>query len=206
VSFFPNELDPQDGRTARDLGLALAYLERQPGPFRQQMIAHALPLLEQGVQALPDDVPAREALGWVLALLGRNAEAMASFDTVLARVPERELTLALASALAESAGQGETAIDYLRRLTVVNPWMWEYRFNLARLLAQRGDWSAALQECDAALGLSPAHIPTRALLITACLHAGDRSRAEREFTKLLALNPQEARRWRAWYADLLKAK
>src|SRR5262249_26453579 len=85
---FHGNLLGREGRAAvkRDLGVAL----RVKGP---RGAAEALPLLEKALAADPDDLPARESLGYVLGTLGRGAEGLSAFEAVLSRAPERESTL-----------------------------------------------------------------------------------------------------------------
>jgi tetratricopeptide (TPR) repeat protein len=200
VNFFERELDPHDPQTTRDRGLALIYLDKQPGPFRDQMTARAFPLLEKAVQDFPDDVPSWEAKAWALALQNRTDEALSTFATTLRKAPDRELTLALAATVADKTGRAEEATGYYHRLVALNPWMWEYRFNLGKLLAQRRDWSNAWEQCNAALELNPSSMPTRMLFITCCLQTGKHAQANNEFEKLLALYPGEERKLRDWFS------
>jgi tetratricopeptide (TPR) repeat protein len=201
VNFFENELDPQDPAVSRDLGMALIYLTGQPIPGRQAVGARALALLEKALQSSPDDAAAWEAKGCALALQGRKTEAMATFETALARAPQSESTLELAGELAEKMDWPTDAIAYLRRLRAVNPWMWEYHYALSKLLVNRQEWQNALDECDAALALNPANKPTRILLIICCLRCGKKDRARSEFQTLLALNPKDERVLRTWFAE-----
>jgi Flp pilus assembly protein TadD len=200
VNFFEKELDPRDPSVSRDLALALIYLTEQPIPGRQTIGATALPLLEKALRSSPDDAAAWEAKGWALSLQGKKPDAMAAFETALARAPQSESTLEFAAELAENMDRPTDAIAYLRRLTAVNPWMWEYRYRLSKLLFQRRDWQGALDECDAALGLNPANKPARMLVILCCLRCGKVDRARSEFQTLLALNPKDARQLWTWFA------
>jgi Flp pilus assembly protein TadD len=97
-------------------------------------------------------------------------------------------------------GRPEDALAYLRRAVKVNPWIWEYRHSLAKLLALRQDWPEALRECEAARALHPTNEPTLTLLISCLLRCGKKEQAQREFEKLLALNPAEEKVLRAWFA------
>jgi cytochrome c-type biogenesis protein CcmH/NrfG len=203
VNFFQKEVDPHGAAAERDLGLALLYLAKDPGPLRAQLTPLALPLLERAVQAAPKDVPVGEAYAFALALSGRSRDALAAFETTLAQAPDRELSLNLAAQVAERQGHGDEAVGYLRRLVVVNPWVWDYRFALAKLLAQRGEWQGVLSESEAALRLNPSHKETRMFLTAACLHTGQKERAEKELETLVALNPGEASTLRTWFREQL---
>jgi tetratricopeptide (TPR) repeat protein len=201
VNFYQQELDAHDPGLTRDLGMALSHLTRKPGPLRQQVSPVAVSLLEKALAASPEDEEAREALGWALAVQGRTAEALAAYETILAALPQRELTLTLAATLAEHQNKPDKAVAYLRRAIDVNPWIWDYRYNLAKLLAQAHDWPAALSESEKALPLNPGSEPTRVLLITCYLRTGQKNRAESELQTLIALNPSEEKAIRSWFAE-----
>jgi tetratricopeptide (TPR) repeat protein len=201
VNFFEKELNPQDPAVSRDYGLALIYSAAQAIPGRQAIGSRALTLLDKALQSSPDDAAAWEAKGCAFSLQGRIAEAMAAVETALARAPQRESTLEFAAELAEKMDRPSDAIAYLRRLCAVNPWMWEYRYTLSKLLAKRQEWQNALDECEAALRLNPANEAARILLIVCCLRCGKRDRARSEFQTLLALNPKEERALRSWFAE-----
>src|SRR5205814_1624112 len=69
----------------------------------------ALPLLEEAVQAAPEDVPAWEARGSTLWLLGRQREALTAFEAALAKAPQREEALPYAGVLAAAEGRADAA-------------------------------------------------------------------------------------------------
>jgi Flp pilus assembly protein TadD len=201
VNFFAKELDPQDPAACRDRGLAFVYLTTQPLPGSHALAPVGLALLEKSLSTSPEDVAAWEAKGTALAVQGRPKEAMAAFETALAKAPKRESTLDFAAELAEKMGRATDAITYLKRLRVVNPWMWEYRYRLCRLLAQRREWQSALDEGDAALRLNLTNEPTRILVVLCCLRCGKEDRARYELQTLLALNPRKERALRAWFTE-----
>ena len=151
VNFFAKELDSQDPAVCRDLGLAFIYLTTQPLPGSESLAPVGLALLEKSLSTSPDDAAGWEAKGTALAVQGRKTKAMAACETALAKAPERESTLDFAAELAEKMGRPADAIAYLRRLRAVNPWLWEYPYRLSKLLAKRGEWQSAVDECDAAL-------------------------------------------------------
>lgn len=198
VSFFtgPSYPDP-----SRELGLALVHLSRQPGPVRQMAVPLATPRLQEAVKKSPTDASAWEGLGWVLSLQSRQEEAMDAYREALKQVPDRETTLGMAAELAGLLGHLDEEISYLQQLRTLNPWIWKYRFELAKLLAQRGQWQSALDEIEKAVPLSPANAPTRLLLVDCLLHLGARSRAEKELGVLIALNPAEEKSLRSWFAE-----
>jgi hypothetical protein len=98
VSFY--RADPGDPGLARDLGVALARLAAGGKGDPLAYARRAADLLADGVTSFPEDVPAREARGQALAVLGRRAEALGAFESVLARAPRREVSLQGAARLA----------------------------------------------------------------------------------------------------------
>jgi tetratricopeptide (TPR) repeat protein len=186
---------------SRDEGIALSHLTRTPGPLLGPMGRLALPLLEEAVRADPTDVNAWGALGWTRAVLGQGTEAMEAYRMALKEAPDHELILSLAAALAEQQGQQEEALGYLQRTVHLNPRIWEYRYRLSKLLAMQRAWTTALPEAEAALALNPTSQETQVLLISCCLQAGKKERAEKELKILLALHPDDERVLKDWYAN-----
>ena len=81
---------------ARDLGVALSWAARLMSaspPLARLAATQALPLLEAAVRDRPDDLLARESLGYALGILDRPEEALRAFEEVLRIEPGRELTL-----------------------------------------------------------------------------------------------------------------
>src|SRR5262249_20183529 len=120
---------------------------------------------------------------------------------VLTQVPDHEVTLNLAAALAARLKRPADAFRFRQRLNAVNPWIWESHYALAQLFADRQEWANALGECEAVLRLHPASEEARTLLISCCLRSGKKERAEAEFQKLLALNPRDAMVLQSWFTE-----
>jgi predicted CXXCH cytochrome family protein len=172
LHFHRDAVDPQSPAAARDLGLALSEVGVNYPEIGRLLGPTALPLLEAASAAHPDDVAVWEARGFVLWQLNRRAEGLAALETALAQAPERELALTYAAVLSAVLRRNEEAIGYWRRAIAVNPWCSSYHCRLAKLLADRQDWQAALQECEAALRLNPFHEETRELRATCLSRSG----------------------------------
>jgi hypothetical protein len=201
VNFFADPRTPTERGPERDLGIALVYLAPNAPAVRQVLTPLGMPLLERAVRQSPEDAEAWEAWGWALALVGRREEALAALETALRLAPRRELALSTAAQVAERLGRDEQVVAYLERGAVANPWTWEFRYSLALVRARRQEWRTALAESEAAVRLNPSHPQTRQMLITCCLHLGDRERARQELETLVALYPEEAESWRKWFAE-----
>jgi tetratricopeptide (TPR) repeat protein len=194
---------PDDPGVNRDLGLALTKAGKEYPQLGKRAALLAWPLLEQAVQRDQGDVAALEGKGYTLWLLGRHEDALATFETVLAKAPERESTLLYAAVLAALMGRTDAAIGFWQRALAVNPWPSQYRYQLAKLLAQRQEWPRVVAECETALELNPASEQLLTLLVTASLRTGNRERAETAFGTLLDLNPADEEALRRWFAGQL---
>jgi tetratricopeptide (TPR) repeat protein len=163
------------------------------GEAPESALRPALGALEAACRRDRDDGRAGEARGQALMLLGRRAEALAAFEAVLARAPERELALAGAAAVAEALGRAEDALGYWRRVVAADPWAPKYRRWLALLLVRRRAWGEAEPACRAWVRLDPTGAEARAALVE-CLLAAGRTRAARaEFARVEALAPPNLR-------------
>ncbi len=120
-----------------------------------QFSRRALELLDEGLTAFPDDVPAWEAKGQVLTLLGRGTEALAAFEAALNWAPRRELALHGAALLSQNGNDRDRAVTYWHRAVDVDPWEPGYRGNLALLLADAGRWNEARTHARAWLAPRP---------------------------------------------------
>jgi tetratricopeptide (TPR) repeat protein len=163
-----------------------------------------LPLLEEAVRTVPDDVPAWEAKGFLLWLLDRKSEGLADLETALAKAPQRELTLTYAAALATALERSDNAIAYWQHAVQVNPWNSQYHYRLARLLANQGQWPKAAEASAAALRLNPVSEEIRLLRVAALLHTGNKEQAQSEFEPLPALKPADEATLRRWFAEQLR--
>src|SRR5207245_2026748 len=201
ANFFEGVLAADDRGKSRDLGVALIYQTKRPEPGRAQKAMLAIPLLEQATQERPDDAMAWEGLGWALVLQGQEEAALSAYEKALECQPQRELTLTLAATAAEQLGRDDQALGYMPRRAKLNPWIWEYQYNLAKLLAQKHDWRSAVTHGEAALRLHPTSEATRLLLVTCYVRAGQRTKAGQEFAKAVALNPKDERLLRDWFAE-----
>jgi hypothetical protein len=202
VHFHADRTDPDDSEVTRDLGVALIEQAWKAPPAPAARLARlALPLLEDAGRAGPEDVPAWEGQGAALQMLGRPEDAMAAFQSALARAPRRERTLTGAALLAERMRLRDAAVAYWERALAVNPWSAHAHGRLARLLGERGEWGRALKECQAMLRLHPGGIQTRTFLVLSYLRTGDKRRAQEEFERVLGMDPPHQEELRRWFAE-----
>jgi Flp pilus assembly protein TadD len=205
VPFHGDLMSAEEREPGRDLGVALMDLAAQapPGQGTAYFGQVALPLLEATTQADPDDLPAREALGYAWRCRGRWDDALEVYESCLKRAPERELALAEAATIAGRLGRAGDAAQYWRRAIAVNPRRWNYHYQLAVALVQQQRSADALPECEAALRLNPASIEAQWLRVR-CLAESDRKdEARKAFARLMALKPPNEEELRTWFTSLV---
>lgn len=202
-------MDGEERREAsRDRGMALesaALALRAAPPLARLAARRAVPLLEAAVQDHPDDLPARDSLGYALGMLDRIAEAREVYETTLEMEPRRELTLPYYARTLGALRRPEQAATALRELIAANPWRSDYHLALATYCAQAQDWPGAVAACRAALQLNPELGEARVLLVQALLAAGEPAQADAEFQHLLDFHHGSEALWRQRYEQLKRA-
>lgn len=204
VPFGHDRVDPGDAELARDLAVGLVARARTRPALRAEVSRTFLPALDRAVRSHPDDLAARESLGVALAWQGRPDLALAACDATLAAAPRRELVLSDAGLISRTTGQPDRSLDYWRRALAVNPSSSRYRFEVAALLAQRGEWEAAAAECRRVLARNGSHQGTRLVLVQYYLHHGMKPQARGELEAVLAFGPPNAAELRRTFGELLR--
>jgi Flp pilus assembly protein TadD len=199
VDTFGRRPPPPESEEGRDVGMALASLAELESPVLEQLGATALPYLEAAVRRGPRDVPAAEACAYCLNTQRRHHEALAVLETVLARSPDREKSVADAALYAARDGQLEKSIAYWRRAIALNPWRSEYRQGFIETLHKHHDHDEALTQCQEVLEFHPSSVPIRTLLVASYLAIGQRDKAQAEFDTLWQLSPPKKEELRRWY-------
>ena len=130
---------------------------------------------------------------------------MEDFEAVLARAPDRELSLLPAAHITTALGKLDASADYWRRLSAVNPWHSPYHAGYAQTLLNRGELAQARDACRAALRLNPANTKGRQVLVEVLLRQGQGDQARKEFDALLGIAPPErANELRRWYEEQMR--
>jgi hypothetical protein len=204
VSFYRDRKGADAGEGERDLALALVKLALAGRAPASGAVGRTLPMLDAAVRRDPGDLAAGEARGHALALQGRSAEALAAFEAVLARAPEREPALVGAAATAEALARPEAALGYWRRAVAVNPWAPDYRRGLALLLVKKQAWDEAGPECQAWVRLDPTSAEARSTRVLCLLAAGNKDEARAEFARVEALAPDNFPELQARFGKKLK--
>jgi predicted CXXCH cytochrome family protein len=206
VNFHAHLLPADSPEAERALGIALVREadRRKPTGAGRGLVGQAYPLLQLAVVRDETDLAAREARGNALWDLGRPEDAMADYDLILTRAPDRESTLFVAATLATRLGRMDSARTYAERAVRVNPWRWEYRLALAQVFAQKKDWASVVRECREVLKLNATEIGARRLLVLGYARLKKPTDAQREFDTLMNLNPPQPEELRRWFGELMR--
>lgn len=188
----------------RDMGVALELAAQEllaSPPLARRAAARAVPLLETAVRAHPDDLRARESLGYALGMLDRLSEARQVYEETLRIEPGRELALPYLARTYSGLNQPDLAAATMREVIAVNPWRSDYRLALARYCEQARDWPGVVSACLEAIRLNPELVEARSLLVQGYLGTGDRTTADARFQEFLAFHPADHEAWRRWYEE-----
>jgi Flp pilus assembly protein TadD len=189
-------------QAARDRGMALELaaqaLRAAPGLARLAA-SQAVPLLEAAVRDRPDDLSARESLGYSLGMLDRMEEARSTYEAALRLEPHRETSLPYLARTLAGLRRPDLARQALEEVIAVNPWRSDYRLALAHSCSQAGDWPGAIAACREAIRLNPELFEARALLVQCYQRSGAAPEADAEFRTLLLLHPANREVWQQWY-------
>ena len=117
------------------LELAAQNLLATP-PLARRAAARAVPLLETAVRDRPDDLRARDSLGYALGMLDRLEDARRVYEEVLRIEPNRELVLPYLARTLSGLRRPDLAAETLREVIAVNPWRSDYRLTLAQNCCQ----------------------------------------------------------------------
>lgn len=159
-------LTAEEARTAIPLGVRRGVKRRGEEPF------------DRGVEDL---------------VAGRNAEAVAAFDTLARReIEDPEVHLLLGIALART-GNRDRALEALARALAEDPRSADARVHLGRLLLAAGRVAEALEHAEEAVRIAPGWAEAQFLLGEACSAARDSGRAKQAFRTVLQLRPGDAR-------------
>ena len=169
-------IEAHQGRPQEALRLVtdgLARLEDELGP--DEHLLHRSVLLHNRAQ--------------VLTGLRRLEEALADYDTVIARDPHYdEYYFDRAGLLRQLGRHAEALSDYDTAIRLSPPFA-EFYYNRADLRAETGDLAGALADFGYVLELSPEHVDARINHAALCVEAGELAAAREDVTAGLKLSP-----------------
>ena len=201
--FHRGRVDPKDKELSRDLGIALARFAMAKAADR---LPQAIDLLEKALLNFPDDLEVWEEKGNALIRQQRRTEALACFEFVLAKNPEKESALAMAAWMCQNLGNRQQAREYWNKAVAMNPWMTTYQANLTTLLVQTNAWNEVGVPCLKWLHLNPGNLEARKYLVEYYLRTDNVAQAQAELARLEALLPAQAENLKAWFQDIKNRK
>ncbi|MDG1894711.1 MAG: multiheme c-type cytochrome [Fuerstiella sp.] len=134
---------------------ALKMVQSAEATGNQVVAIQAIPTLEEWVQAVPDDLPAVDALGTAYSLADELSSAQSTWEAGLKLAPRDERFLRQLFYLYHDSGQLEKALQRGTQLIQVNPWDYEYHGRLAHILGQTGRIEDGIRAAKQALEVNP---------------------------------------------------
>ncbi len=184
----------------RNLAVALVRgMDRHAEVIDRALLPRVVQLLAAAVKRDPDDVPARDAYAFALARSGDLESALREMEAVLEREPLNETQLAATAAMLMGGRNWTAAAALWERARAVNPWIVRYWSELALCYARLGRWEDCRQICEVSIRRFPDSFGARQMLIESHLVAGRTAEAEREFARMIELNPPKIESVRMWW-------
>jgi tetratricopeptide (TPR) repeat protein len=204
VNFFQDLLDSQDATASRNMGLALVQEAQKDKFLTFQAATMALPLLEEGLQKMPEDAFAFEAKANALWLLDRPSQARDAIQQALTLAPSSEQILRTAGRIYAQMDEVRKATAIWRRALQLDPQDPDFHYYIGNQLVREEQWNEAIQELRAAVRLDPTDSDYRQSLVAALIHTGNKDEARKEFDIILALRPKEKEDLQRWFNKLMK--
>ncbi len=165
----------------------------------------ALRLLGPARAMAPDDANLAHGTGFCLARLGRGIEAIGAFDAALRLAPGFPPSLHHKGVVLEGMGDDEPAARLYELATLGDPTYADAWSGRASIAVRRGDYPAAREFADRALGLAPGLTNARMALAQADYGEGLDDSAARRLESLLAdptFNPADQPAALALFGDV----
>jgi len=150
---------------------------------------------EMGMKAFPRDKLAyQKRIVELLATTGKNPDANALLNTILAENPKDSDAVAMRAALMLQTGNAEQisqAANDLQSLVTKTPDNHLLRYNLAKAFLAKADPEQARLQLEAAIKLRTDFIVARELLARIFLAKGDSARALKEADEIIKINKDD---------------
>ena len=149
----------------------------------------ALAALKQAAEVNPGNLALQESYARGLLLAGRDADAYAFYQKLLARWPQDANSLLNYGLLAQKLGHPEEAVDSWQRAVAADPTLTKAQLYLAQALEQRGEPRAAARHYDAYLHVVAKHPAQHSgeaqTVISALIKVADADAATRKMQEAL---------------------
>ncbi len=150
-----------------------------------QKFSNAIEFIERAWELDPKRAEYGAQLGRCLAVLKRDAEALAAVEKALALRPLDPLTLDTIGVVLSRAGQHARAVDVYREVVRLAPDNAGHQFNLAASLKFLGDFDGAETAYEAAIAANPRYYKAHSALAQLRRHTPENNHIAR-LEKLLA--------------------
>ena len=148
--------------------------------------AEAFADLARANELSPGDISILNALGLSHAKAGRLTEAIRCFDSIIQIQPDFGPAHFSRGWVSEDLGELDAARESFARAAALKPQAAEPWARLAALAARTGDWPAASENANRALGLDARNATAVQALANVELAAGDAAGAEKRLRAMLA--------------------
>lgn len=180
LSAVPNHLQAK-----KELGILYAS--------RREHWKNAVPLLEEYLQAVPDDPEANRALGEVLVYLNRIREALPYLEKTVQLNPADDKTRLLLAQVYVWLGHPQKALPHFREVERSSPGLFDDKAHLdyAECLIATGHYREAARVLRKLARWNPTDPEIRRRLAVAYAEAGNRREADRLFRALVRERPKD---------------
>jgi tetratricopeptide (TPR) repeat protein len=183
-------------RLATWIGLAVALVAADMTGWRARVDALKAKGDAQGalsvLATVPQSADAEDEIGFLLAVIGKRAEAVSRFETALRLDPNHAPAAFHLGVALWLGGEREAALPYLRKAAEMSPGTFDYRLRYAQALEELGSPADAMKEYDAVTKLRPEDGAVWYRLGLAAQRAGNRETAARAYRSALKTEPSNA--------------
>lgn len=145
---------------------------------------------KRGIELNPNEPRCREFYSWLLANLGRNADAIAEAKEAVQIDPVSAETVFTLGSVLVFAHKYDEAIEQLRVSTELDPSYWFSHDFLGRAYEARGDLDKAIAEYQRALQLEESNTESWSNLAYAYARSGNKTEAQKILTRLTEMSAQ----------------
>lgn len=173
------------------VGLAVGYLFFWDAFDKESKPEHDLKVAEARVNAAPNDVDARIALGWAFVQVNKLDQAVEQYDNALKLDPNNEIAkynLALVKIQRQDYNGARQDLEALQK---ENPRYLDVRATLGVLYNQIGQYKLAVPELEMVDAFDPGRVDVLYQLGIAYEKSGNEAKAKATFTKALQFNPND---------------
>lgn len=173
------------------LGLAAGYQFFWNTYDHRDKLQHDLQSAKDNVNAHPDDVQGRLALGWMFLQNGQTDQALEQYQNALKLDPGNQTARYNIALVKIDRKDLQGARQDLEQVQKDNPQYLAARYTLGIVCRQMGDFSLALQELQLVNALQPGHVDVLEELAQTYAKSGDKAKAREFYRQALSYAPKD---------------